>query len=334
MNTTLELPVTLSLARYRVTLVPQRQLNLPTQPEVVLRGGLGLALKQGACIRPTGELCAACMAPDVCPYAYLFEGRTPPDAQVLSASSTIPQPYVFAADHEQTTIAVGTPWHFTLTLIGNAIRYLPYLMASLRTLASNGLGEQRVRCDLTTVQWLTPAGPNSLLYDLHTSPNLRTQPAPISVQAWAGPSPAVAQLTLAFQTPTRIKYAADFLQTAPPFHVIIRTLLRRLSSLSYFHAGQRWDTDYRGWIERAEQVSIAHADVQWVDWERYSTRQERRMNLGGIIGQVTYAGDVAPFVPLLRLAEWIHLGKGAVFGNGQVRLEIVATEKEGVTEII
>jgi hypothetical protein len=32
---------------------------------------------------------------------------------------------------------------------------------------------------------------------------------------------------------------------------------------------------------------------------------------------VTYAGDLAPFLPLLRLGELIHVGKNAVFGNGR-----------------
>ena len=73
--------------------------------------------------------------------------------------------------------------------------------------------------------------------------------------------------------------------------MVIRALLRRVSSLSYFYGGQRWEVDYRGWIERAEQVQIADAEVRWVDWERFSTRQQREMNLGGIVGRVTYAGD-------------------------------------------
>ncbi|HIC93763.1 MAG TPA: CRISPR system precrRNA processing endoribonuclease RAMP protein Cas6, partial [Anaerolineae bacterium] len=126
---------------------------------------------------------------------------------------------------------------------------------------------------------------------------------------------------LHFLTPTRLKYNGRFLEDAPPFHVVVRTLLRRISSLSYFHCGRRWETDYRGWIERAQEVETETAEVRWVDWERYSTRQRQRMNLGGIRGRVTYAGELPPFLPLLRLGELIHVGKGATFGNGQYRME-------------
>jgi hypothetical protein len=38
---------------------------------------------------------------------------------------------------------------------------------------------------------------------------------------------------------------------------------------------------------------------------------------GGVVGSVTYAGDLAPFRPLLALGMLVHVGKGAVFGNGQ-----------------
>jgi len=147
-----------------------------------------------------------------------------------------------------------------------------------------------------------------------------TQPA-FSTQVFQDGLAGISTLTLNFLTPTRLKYNGRYLEEAPPFHVVIRTLLRRVSSLSYFHAGQRWETDYRGWIEKAKQVKIAEAHVSWMDWERYSTRQRRGMNLGGIVGQVTYEGDAAPFLSLLRLGELIHVGKGTVFGNGRYRLD-------------
>jgi hypothetical protein len=129
-----------------------------------------------------------------------------------------------------------------------------------------------------------------------------------------------------------LKHRGHYVQEAPPFHVVFRTLLRRVSSLSYFYAGQPWDVDYRGWIEQAKQVDVAEAQISWQNWERYSTRQRQRMNLGGVVGSVTYRSDASngldmgltPFLPLLRLGELIHVGKGAVFGNGQYEVIIEA----------
>jgi hypothetical protein len=42
------------------------------------------------------------------------------------------------------------------------------------------------------------------------------------------------------------------------------------------------------------------------------------MKLGGLVGTMRLAGDLAPFTPLLRTAEVVHVGKGATFGLGKV----------------
>ena len=104
----------------------------------------------------------------------------------------------------------------------------------------------------------------------------------------------------------------------PPFHVLVRRLLDRVSSLAYFHCGERWETDFPGWIERAAAVRIAEARTRWRDWSRRSGRQNRRIQMGGLVGPVTYEGDLAPYRPLLALGSLIHVGKGAVMGNGRM----------------
>jgi hypothetical protein len=45
------------------------------------------------------------------------------------------------------------------------------------------------------------------------------------------------------------------------------------------------------------------------------------MKLGGLVGSLTLEGDLSPFAPLLRAAEILHAGKGAVFGLGKVEVE-------------
>jgi len=44
------------------------------------------------------------------------------------------------------------------------------------------------------------------------------------------------------------------------------------------------------------------------------------MKLGGIIGNVTYAGDLTPFLPFIVLGKYIHVGKGATFGLGKYEI--------------
>lgn len=129
-----------------------------------------------------------------------------------------------------------------------------------------------------------------------------------------------ASLTLHFVTPTRLIYAEALTHT-PAFHVLIRALLRRVSNLTYFHCGAELDVDFRDLIAAAEQIETVSSEVRWYDWERYSARQDTRMKLGGFVGRVTYRGDLQAFLPLLRLGEIVHLGKGTSFGLGKYVIE-------------
>jgi hypothetical protein len=127
-------------------------------------------------------------------------------------------------------------------------------------------------------------------------------------------------ITLNFLTPTRLKHRGHWVDEGPPFHILVKVLLGRVSSLSYFHCGHKLEADFRGLIDRAAEVRIAQSETGWRDWSRFSGRQKQRVEMGGLVGQVTYSGDLRDYLPLLALGELVHVGKGTVFGNGQYRI--------------
>ena len=314
----------LTLGRYRFTLTLREGANLPPYLGAVLRGGFGVALKRLVCMQPHLQRCMDCMLLHTCAYPAVFEPAPPPNSEVLRTHEHIPVPYLLEPPpRREAPWQAGEALCLGLALIGQGIAYLPYFVLAFQALGRRGLGRERARADLTQVVAIEANGngdeplwqAESLRRDWATFGRWQAQDMHRELDS------AISSLTLHFLTPTRLKYNGRFLEDAPPFHVVVRTLLRRISSLSYFHCGRRWETDYRGWIERAQEVETETAEVRWVDWERYSTRQRQRMNLGGIRGRVTYAGELPPFLPLLRLGELIHVGKGATFGNGQYRME-------------
>ena len=126
-------------------------------------------------------------------------------------------------------------------------------------------------------------------------------------------------MRLNFITPTRIKFGGKYTDNVE-FSIIFRNLLRRISLLSYFHCNEELDLDYKGMIKKAEEVRTLEKDVRWIDIERYSTRQGRRMKIGGFVGEAFYEGELSPFLPFLRLGEFVHLGKGTSFGLGKYRI--------------
>lgn len=315
----------LQLALYDFTLRVEEPLILPAHKGSVLRGGFGLTFKRTVCVYPKLPPCDDCVLRYNCAYPLVFEPSPPPEATVLRKQSDLPTPFVLEPPAGgQTHYSVGDTLRFRLVLVGQAIQLLPYFVVVFQRLGEMGLGYDRGHYTLQEVAFYHPVEKRHtvLLQAGRLAPTASAHGVTVASLVAPVTDLTPTTLTLTFQTPTRLKYAEKFISDAPPFHVVIRTLLRRISSLCYFYGGQRWETDYPGWIARAEAIQIVAANVHWADWERYSTRQERHMNLGGIMGQVTYTGDLAPFLPLLRLGELIHVGKGAVFGNGQYRVEV------------
>ncbi len=125
--------------------------------------------------------------------------------------------------------------------------------------------------------------------------------------------------TISFLTPLRLRFDGHITDKIE-FHIFVRNLLRRISSLSYFHCGEKLELDFKYFIERAKVVKQVSSDIRWFDWKRYSTRQEAWMALGGITGTVSYEGDVSDFMFFLKLGEYVHVGKGTSFGLGKFEI--------------
>jgi hypothetical protein len=127
------------------------------------------------------------------------------------------------------------------------------------------------------------------------------------------------KITISLLTPLRLRFDGHITDKLE-FHVLIRNLLRRISSLSYFHCGEKLQVDFKGLIEKAKAINQIKSDTQWFDWKRFSTRQEEWMSLGGVTGTVSYEGDMSDFMLLLRLGEYVHVGKGTSFGLGKYEI--------------
>ena len=78
---------------------------------------------------------------------------------------------------------------------------------------------------------------------------------------------------------------------------------------------------YEPLLAKAREVRIVSSSLRWHDWERYNAQQKTLMNMGGFMGTLEIEGDLAPFAPLLRTAEIIHIGRGTPFGLGRVAVE-------------
>ena len=129
----------------------------------------------------------------------------------------------------------------------------------------------------------------------------------------------VHRLEINLLTPLRLKYLNE-LESTLPFHVLIRAALRRVSSLFAAYGDGEPALDYRGLVGRAQEIAVEESHLHWFDWRRWSNRQDQEMLMGGLIGKISYTGDLTEFMPLLHLCEHLHLGKQTAFGLGKIKV--------------
>jgi len=210
----------------------------------------------------------------------------------------------------------GDEVSFELVLIGRAQEFFPYFVVALREVDRMGRGRHVV--ELRRVDALSMNGASSCVYE--TTENLVHGAAPsITLEDCAAMPAPNGSLTIEFLTQTRLKHEGRFVRRAE-FQILFRRLLGRLSSLSRFHCGQPLEVDFRELIDQAASVCLTRDDTLWTQWQRYSSRQERRMEWEGIVGRTTYKGEFAPFWKFLKFGEFVHVGHGATFGLGKYRL--------------
>lgn len=293
--------------RYTFTLAMLEPVKLPEYIGSTLRGGFGHAFKKVVCTFK-GRQCDDCLLKHRCVYAYVFETLPPEDTAVMRKYRRAPHPFVIEPSMEgRQCYAPGEPLEFGLVLIGKGIEYLPYFIYAFEELGNMGIGKGKGKYSLKQVRCGT-----EVVYD---GAARTMKSAGVATTAETPPEQAADSLTLRFITPTRIVRNEKLVDT-PTFQDIFRTLLRRLSLLSYFHCGQELQADYKGLIERSGNIKSIASSLKWHDWERYSTRQDERMTLGGFLGEMTFEGDLAEFIPFFIAGEMVHVGKGTGFGLG------------------
>ncbi len=315
------------VAKFNLCLSAEEALLLPEFKGSTFRGGFGHAFKKVVCTL-RDKTCSQCMLKEKCVYSYVFETPPPSDARIMRKYPSAPHPFIINSPLEKKRqYGEGEKLEFQLTLIGRAIDYLPYFIYTFEELGKIGLGKGRGRFRISQVLSLDNHLKGTTIYKGEEKilqskyPSLKVEDllsdARGSGRLMAGSS---RKIKLNFLTPTRMKFGERYILDLE-FHIFLRNLLRRISLLSYFHCGDELELDFKGLISRAMEVKTEERSLSWYDWERYSSRQDTRMKLGGFVGEIVFEGDLKEFLPFILLGEQVNVGKGTSFGLGRYEVK-------------
>lgn len=308
--------VELHFSVFRFTIVALDHLFLPEYKGSTFRGGLGTALAL-LCQKKSDKCrCDDCLESSNCPYALLFSNpssatKTPP----LEAKN-LPHPFVLRPPlSTRTAFLPGEEIDFELILFGNFVSYLPFYTFAFDIFGELGIGKGRSRfsvrriCDGFTGKMIYSEESQKAAqnYTVMSLGRIREM-----IAAWKNE-----RMILDFLTATRLLDNNRMVMDVD-FILLVRSLLRRASNLATLYEGLEWQLPYHEMIELAGKLVPKHtASLYPASWERYSSSQQTRMTMEGFRGQILYEGDFGPFLPLLFLGHYTHVGSKTTFGMGQ-----------------
>ncbi|MBI1358241.1 MAG: CRISPR system precrRNA processing endoribonuclease RAMP protein Cas6 [Acidobacteria bacterium] len=300
-------PRCLALQPLFVEIEALERVQLPDYAGAFFRGGFGNQLRRAAC--STGApSCAGCPATVSCAYAQIFDTPVAPSATVLRKYPHAPRPFTLAPPLEG-ALEPGQRAYLRLTLIGPAVAWLPHFIPPLERM---GLDRRAGRFRLRRVY--NEAG--DAVFDATVrelvEPLPRWTPQPL-------PAPPDA-LLLRFETPLRLRTNGRP-NLEPTLLDVLQALFRRLHLLRALYQGFAEGPGWRTPLLQQAERAASRAHWRRFDWSRYSHRQERCIDMEGVIGEIEVRGDdLAALATWLRFAEPLHVGSSTSSGLGRYSL--------------
>jgi len=299
----------------------------PSSTGTMLRGAFGTALRRIVCL-DLNQRCLDCPTRESCAYQKIFSPITTVDSKRLSKNRDMPRGFVLKPPLKADTYGPERLFSFRMILIGELIKWLPYIIVPFSELGRIGIGRERVSFTFERLLSLDFKGRQS--HEIYSATDnlvrLGNMVSPSFEELMALDNKLPRSLALTFLTPTLLMYNANGKKggskpvTVPEFHVVVKRLRDRINRLATAYCGTELNVDYKELGKKSESVKISSVQGGWRKRSR-RTRAGERQNLSGFVGTIIYEGDFEKFLPLLQLGEYLHVGKNAAFGNGWYRVE-------------
>jgi hypothetical protein len=292
----------------------------------MLRGAFGHGLKKAFCAMHHRD-CNICQVTDHCGYHEIFESQVKDEDIIHQGFKYKPHPYVInyiiPEEIEKKILkdlpesSAGRPLSFQITIFGEYVKYIPYFVFAFQLMGENGLGKERIPYDLVSVndyfslEKIYSDGKLSL--DKLTEQNLsRYTEARFPIKQVINGSK---KIKLDFLSPAR------FIKKGKPLKSLDKAFLAQSISLRYGIMNQMY-----GFFNDKDSISendfnIIDQNLEFNQWQRFSSRQNKKHNHEGVTGNITLESFSEKFSYMLCTMEILNIGKNTSFGLGKVRVE-------------
>ena len=297
------------------------QLTLPGYNGSNLRGGFFGALRRDFCLNKDFSTCLECPTAGVCPICLLVATVERNNQR----GAEVPRPFALKpVIGVKTDFAPGEQFTFGMTFFGDTLNLFPYAILAVQRMGEMGIGLRRMspgRFILISARAVNPVtGEEMTVYSNATRivnmPDLPITDGDIrSYAAKLGPD----KVRIDLITPLRLVVDGSLVQKLS-FPNLLRRLLRRLTDLYECYVKKKLELDFPVLLKMAEEVKVKQDETRWIDLSSYSNRRKASTPVGGLVGSITFEGNMREFLSLLAWGQITHVGKDATRGNGWYRI--------------
>ncbi|MDR3049653.1 MAG: CRISPR system precrRNA processing endoribonuclease RAMP protein Cas6 [Elusimicrobiota bacterium] len=291
---------------YTFYLKAQEDMLLPSYKGSMFRGGFGQVFKSLNCVNRLSKECKNCPVAKTCAYKYIFE---------TSDANDIPRPYVFETDFaDKRNYKKDEIFNFTLLLFGKAMEFAPHFIFSFIELGKIGFASRKYKFALEKVT----DNSGNVLFDGKEICKKADIICAKDLIDNAKIRKNINKIELEFITLFRLEIGGKLIKS-PNFIDIVKVLTRRINTIGKYHCESKEQINHLELINKANDIAM-ESHLGWFDWTRYSARQKRTMEFGGVLGNIVLSGDLEIFIPYLIIGSFIHIGKNCTFGLGKYNM--------------
>jgi hypothetical protein len=334
----------LSFAKFKATfrVISDEPVELPLYTGSTFHGALESALRKVSYGRKPS--CSNCLVSPSCRhvslYAYLFQGMAdhpfitnnydllkkcylgdPALSSELNNVDRFPPPYILEGP-EGGRYDIDECFILSFFLVGRAIEFFPFIVCGLEIMSAGWLGSnKKARFSLEIIT------PENVIY-----PEVPIPVYDSFVGNIYGPG-----LVFDFDMISRWVQRGYFAQKSPQ-HIGIRflsplkfikdkqvsfdldfkdflTVLRRRIVFLSVHSPLVDACDIQKLLDAAEQI-----ETSWSDYKAVKIPRAKNKDLYACIGESYFSGNLQPFLPYIKLGEFLHVGKYPTKGLGKYQI--------------
>lgn len=304
------------IVKIRLTYKALQDMNFPFYSGSTLRGIFGKSLKRYSCLAQK-ENCVGCAMQKDCPYCTVFENG------FVNAGEDNPNPYVIEPmPIGQKSIKQGEYFSIHQIIFGDAVKKISYILLAWVKTGNMGFTKERTQARLVKIEQISADNSVTLLHNFE-NPDTEEEQS-INPDFQIPPAEKASKIKIELETPLRIHHQGHPIipakLTAQDF---LMSLIRRQENMAKYHIKDYPNINFALLREDIANMQMSEADLHWMDWKRYSSRQKTGIALGGIMGNFILTGNFANLYPYLKMGEYFHLGKSTVMGLGKYKIKIV-----------